>query len=293
MSGLTYKLKGNESFNIREGWLSKGIGAIREDPTVFTQPTAMDTLGVGSKMVKSIRFWMQTTGLTEEIKGSGKRQQRLTEDFGAIIAEKDPYFEDISTLWLLHSKVISNLELCTAWYLFFNQINAVEFSREDMVDLLSFEMDKLVGSGNYSAKSLSDDASSIIRMYAKEDSRSRDPEENLGSPFAELGLIQKSEAKRRYFKKVQPIPSSLDKLVVMYILLGTIEPGQNGISVDDLLYKPGSVGRALSMGRSLLYEYLDRLRNAKLLTLNRTAGLDMVYVPETIKPVDVLRDYYQ
>lgn len=293
MSGLTYKLKGNESFNIREGWLSKGIDAIREDPTVFTQPNAMDTLGVGSKMVKSIRFWMQATGLTEEIKGAGKRQQRLTEDFGEIIAEKDPYFEDIATLWLLHSKVISNLELCPAWYLFFNQISAVEFSREDMADLLSFEMDKLVGTNNYSAKSLSDDAASIIRMYIKEDTRARDPEENLGSPFAELGLIQKSEARKRHFKKAQPIPSSLDKLVVMYILLETLRPEQNGISVDDLLYKPSSVGKTLNMGRSLLYEYLDRLRNAKLITLNRTAGLDMVYVPETLKPVDVLRDYYQ
>ena len=173
-----------------------------------------------------------------------------------------------------------------------NQISAVEFSREDMADLLSFEMDKLVGTNNYSVKSLSDDAASIIRMYIKEDTRARDPEENLGSPFAELGLIQKSEARKRYFKKAQPIPSSLDKLVVMYILLETLGPEQNGISVDDLLYKPSSVGKTLNMGRSLLYEYLDRLRNAKLITLNRTAGLDMVYVPETLKPVDVLRDYY-
>ena len=58
MSEVSFKLKGNESFNIREGWLNKGIEAIREDPTVFTQSTAMDTLGVGSKMVKSIRFWI-------------------------------------------------------------------------------------------------------------------------------------------------------------------------------------------------------------------------------------------
>ncbi len=293
MSGLAYKLKGNESFNIREGWLSKGIDAIRDDPTVFTQPTAMDTLGVGSKMVKSIRFWMQATGLTEELKGAGKRQQQLTEGFGTIIAEKDPYFEDISTLWLLHSKVVSNLELSTAWHLFFNHVDAVEFSRDDMADLLSIEMDKLVGAGNYSAKSLADDVSSIIRMYVKEDVRTPDPEENLGSPFAELGLIQKSEAQRRHYKKVQPIPSSLDKLIVMYVLLGVVEPGQNSISVDDLLTKPGSVGRILNMGRSLLYEYLDKLRNAKLLTLNRTAGLDMVYIPNTLEPVDVLLQYYQ
>ena len=117
MSEVSFKLKGNESFNIREGWLNKGIEAIREDPTVFTQPTAMDILGVGSKMVKSIRFWMQATGLAEETRGAGKRRQNLTEDFGEIIAEKDPYFEDVATLWLIHSKIIARKDLCTAWYL--------------------------------------------------------------------------------------------------------------------------------------------------------------------------------
>ena len=56
MSEVSFKLKGNESFNIREGWLNKGIEAIREDPTVFTQSTAMDTLGVGSKTRFRIQY---------------------------------------------------------------------------------------------------------------------------------------------------------------------------------------------------------------------------------------------
>lgn len=293
MSELSFKLKGNESFNIREGWLCKGIDAIADDPTVFTQPNAMDTLGVGSKMVKSIRFWMQASGLAEEVKGVGKRQQHLTPEFGEIIADRDHYFEDTSTLWLIHTKIISHLYLCPAWYLFFNQINAVEFGREDLVELLVVEMDKLAGHNNYSRKSLSDDASSIIRMYTKEDTKAPDPEENLSSPFAELGLIQRSESNKRSYKKTQPISDSLDKLVVMYVLLGSLEPEQNAISVDDLLYKPCAVGRTFNMGRSLLYEYLDKLRSAKLITLNRTAGLDMVYVPEQLTQTDILREYYQ
>ena len=47
------------------------------------------------------------------------------------------------------------------------------------------------------------------------------------------------------------------------------------------------------MGRPMLYEYLDKLRNAKMITLNRTAGLDMVYVPEDLRQVDILREYYR
>lgn len=296
MSEVSFKLKGNESFNIREGWLNKGIEAIREDSTVFTQPTAMDILGVGSKMVKSIRFWMQATGLAEETRGAGKRRQNLTEDFGEIIAEKDPYFEDVATLWLIHSKIIARKDLCTAWYLFFNIIEATEFDRDDLPMLLGHEMNKLAGPENYSEKSLEDDCTNIIRMYVKEDLKAkgiRDPEENLGSPFSELGLVQKSETSKKKFRKTQPIPDTLDKLVVMYFLLGSLMEGQHAVSVDDLLYKPCSIGKTLNMGRPMLYEYLDKLRNVKMITLNRTAGLDMVYVPEDLRQVDILREYYR
>lgn len=296
MNEITFKLKGNESFNIREGWLSKGIEAIRDDPYIFTQSSAMDTLGVGSKMVKSIRFWMQATGLAQETRENGKRRQTLTEGFGEIIAEKDPYFEDVATLWLIHSKIIVRKELCTAWYFFFNTIEATEFDRDDLIMLLGYEMNKLVGHGNYSAKSLEDDCVNIIRMYLKEDLKTkglRDPEENLSSPFSELGLIQKSEVFPKKYKKTQPIQDSLDKLVVMYVLLGSLGEGQHAVSVDDLLYKPCSIGKTLNMGRTMLYEYLDKLRNVKLITLNRTAGLDMVYVPEDLHKVDILRDYYR
>lgn len=296
MSEISFKLKGNESFNIREGWLNKGLEAIQKDPTVFTQATAMDTLGVGSKMVKSIRFWMQATGLAQETRGTGKRRQILTKDFGEIIAERDPYFEDITTLWLIHSKIIARRDLCTAWYFFFNTIEATEFDRDDLSVLLGHEMSKLVGSEYYSEKSLEDDCTSILRMYVKENLRSRgmrDPEENLGSPFSELGLVQKSEASPKKYKKAQPVPDSLDKLVVMYILLGSLEKERHAVSVDDLLYKPCSIGKTLNMGRPMLYEYLDKLRNSEMITLNRTAGLDMVYVPENLCQADIIREYYR
>ena len=294
MSDVVYKLKGNESFNIREGWLSKGIDAVKKDPTIFTQNNAMDVLGVGSKMVKSIRFWMQASGLVQETRiANGKRQQLLTRNFGEIIAENDPYFEDVATLWLIHSKIIARRDLCTAWYLFFNNIDAVTFDRDDLCQLLSHEMNKLVGAGQYSQKSLEDDAMSILRMYIDDDARSRDPEENLGSPFAELGLVQRSSSSVKEYRKTQPLGDTLDKLIVLYVLLNSLQEGQRAVSIDDMLYKPCSLGRALNMGRPMAYEYLDKLRNAGLITLNRTAGLDMVYIDENIKAEDILRNYYR
>ena len=73
MSDLKYKLKGSESFTIREGWLNKGLMAIKKNESVFTEKNAMDILGVGSKMVKSIRYWLLATGLCYESKREAVR----------------------------------------------------------------------------------------------------------------------------------------------------------------------------------------------------------------------------
>ena len=59
-------LKGNASFNFREGWLRKGMRCIAQDPMLFTRDNVMEQLGVGSKMVSSIRFWLKACGLCEE-----------------------------------------------------------------------------------------------------------------------------------------------------------------------------------------------------------------------------------
>ena len=50
-----FKLKGNESFNIREGWLRKGLKELKKNPALFSTDDAMLDLGVGSKMVKAIK----------------------------------------------------------------------------------------------------------------------------------------------------------------------------------------------------------------------------------------------
>ena len=122
---VKFKLKGHESFHLREGWLRKGMKNIHKDKKFFSNEDTTDVLGVGSNMVKSIRYWLKACGLTAEEMGEGnKRIQLLTEGFGKTIFQKDPYFEDIFSLWLIHYKLVTNKESCTSWYLFFNELSA-------------------------------------------------------------------------------------------------------------------------------------------------------------------------
>ena len=66
MAKYSYRLKGHESFYLREGWLTKGLRAVTEDPQVFFKNSGADALGVGTNMAKSIRYWMKTAGLIQE-----------------------------------------------------------------------------------------------------------------------------------------------------------------------------------------------------------------------------------
>ena len=116
------RLKGNESFNFREGWLRKGMRCVEEEPCLFAKDDVIERLGGGSKMVRSIRFWLLACRLCEEryINSGRARAFFLTKDFGEIIKQYDKYFEDDFTLCLLHYNIVSNESLCIVWNIFFN-----------------------------------------------------------------------------------------------------------------------------------------------------------------------------
>lgn len=68
---------------------------------------------------------------------------------------------------------------------------------------------------------------------------------------------------------------------------------KNSVSIDDLLNAPNNIGRVFNLSRVAINEYLDQLRIAGYLTINRTAGLDMVYVETMMKPKDIMTEYYK
>ena len=119
------------------------------------------------------------------------------------------------------------------------------------------------------------------------------PEESLDCPLVELGLIQKSTKTKGAFVKSMPTHGALDKLAVLYVIAQNISKEKNSVSIDDLLNAPNNIGRVFNLSRVAINEYLDQLRIAGYLTINRTAGLDMVYVETMMKPEDIITEYYK
>lgn len=289
------KLKGNESFNIREGWLRKGMRCVREDKTLFSKDDAMEILGVGSKMVKSIRYWLKATGLTEENAPVGRaREQIITEKFGEIVERYDPYFDDVFTLFLLHYNIVKDSEgLSIVWNIFFNNYDGQDFTKENMIEKCKEELNKRLAEGvTFSDSLFADDCASILRMYNATDAV-EDPEESLGCPMVELGLIRKSANKKGTYVKTPPSRKLLDKLAVLYVILDNMEEGKESVSIDSLINDSNNIGKVFNLDRVLVNEYLDQLRVSGYITLNRTAGLDMVYVNTDRTPQGIMCEYYE
>jgi len=289
------KLKGNESFNFREGWLRKGMRCVEEDEALFSRNDVMERLGVGSKMVKSIRFWLQATGLCEEqYRNSGRaRAQVLTENFGKIVKEFDPYFDDVFTLFLLHYHIVSNRALCMPWNIFFNEFDGQDFTKENMIHVCKELLLKKMEEGcTFSEKSFEDDCSSILRMYMNSGTV-EDPEDSLACPLAGLGLLQRSSQNKAAYSKAAPARETLDKLAVLYVIMHNLSEEKNSVSISDLLRAPNNVGRVFNLNRVAINDYLDQLRILGFLTINRTAGLDMVYVESMMQPKDIMIEYYR
>ena len=59
------KFSGHETFAIREGWLHKGLKLLIKEPELLYDEYVADWLGVGKNMARSIRHWLEVTGLAE------------------------------------------------------------------------------------------------------------------------------------------------------------------------------------------------------------------------------------
>ena len=98
---MDMKFRAHDTFFIRKGWLSKGMKNIIKNSSVFIDKTEnpMDVLGIGANMVKALRYWLPTVGLTQEAT-TGVRKQWFTK-FGEAVYQYDKYIEELGTLYLL------------------------------------------------------------------------------------------------------------------------------------------------------------------------------------------------
>ena len=286
------KIRAHETFFIRKGWINKGLKYVNKNPDVFIDKVnrPSDVLGMGNNMVKSLRYWMQATGLTEESK-TGKRTQHFTE-LGDIVRKYDPYVEELGTLCLLHYKLAQNRELATSWYFFYNIFNQIEFSKYDFVDALNKYL--RVNGLEVAERSLDDDFNCLINTYISRSILSpekQQPESNIDSPLGELGLIAVANKKEKTFRKVIPSINVIPVEIAMHIIKDNAK-GKREIQISNIYNGENNLGKVFNLDMISLMSILHSLENEGYIKVIRTAGLDVVRVYADTDSTELVKNYY-
>ena len=287
------RFRAHETFFIRKGWLSKGIKNVVADPAVFmgNSGNPMDVLGIGSNMVKSLRYWLQTVGLTTE-PAYGKKEQSLT-DFGKLVKKYDPYIEELGTLWLLHYHLAKNLNDATSWYFFFNEFKLMEFDKDDFVRQLSAFL--RMQNEEVSERSLEDDYNCIINTYLsrmKSNPEKVQPESNIDCPLGELGLIDISNKKNKIYRKVSPKKETIHPLVVFAVIIDQA-CGAREIKISSLQNDKLNIGKVFNMDIISLTSILYKLELLGFIKVVRTAGLDIIKINGDFSFISSVEEYYK
>jgi Protein of unknown function (DUF4007) len=238
------------SFHPRFGWLKKAVDAVSQDPDIFSKEDAPVRLGVGKVMVDSIKFWAQAFGLIHKVSSKTHSSFYPTQFGIAMFSEEglDPYLEDISTLWILHHRALSPKSFLPVWWLAINEFKAIEFTDDE---LESFVISSVEGSSfkSPSAASIKKDVDCLLRMYStKAGSKRSTWEDQLDSPFRQMGFINPSPGKSGAFRFKPLGTDSVPPVAIAYACLeyaARVQGNAKVISLSRLVMDSGSPGKVL------------------------------------------------
>ena len=280
----------HESFYPRIGWLRKGLDAIKENNHIFLEKTnAMEELGIGSNMVKALRYWLTAFDLTKERTNSKSQTIQEITDLGKKLLDFDEYFEDIGTFWILHFRLAQKRTNAPTWYWFYNHFSHISFNKETFINNLSKYIKRL-GEKVPAERSLINDYNVLRRMYLYDPQENITEEKSFMSPFRDLKLIMKEKSDS--YKKNSPDFDTLDPKIYFYCLLMSIDEKDEDINLNEILSAQKSVGKIFNLNMNIMHEFLGVLQEERLLRINKQAGMNSIKIIQNDKN-KVLQDYYR
>jgi hypothetical protein len=297
---IKLSFSGHETFAFRYGWLKKvydDLSAENEPSaraSIFRAEEAIANFGVGKNMVASMKYWGVATTILEE------HQNGLdVSEFARFIfddkAGRDPYLDNLASLWLLHWRIASNKSSCSSWYYAFNFFGRSTFDKSQLVQAIS---DWAEG---HQAKRIAEttfvrDVDCLMNTYViKRGKRGEVLEDSIECPLTELGIISATAERGVYAFDLGP-KQSLEPGVFYFALaeyLNNLEA--KTASLEQIIYDPGSPGRVFKLNDEAVAQYLSGIEKASkgAVTWRDSAGLRQVQLEsDQIKPYNFLRPIF-
>ena len=283
------------SFYIRNGWPTKILNAINNNETLFSpnkELEAVDEIGVGRVMIKSMRYWASALGIAKEHKTSQGVLLKLT-SLGKMINKYDPYFQNTGTLWLLHRNLTKLDSEATAWSWAFNLFKKKSFSKADFCnDFLSYLQHEGV---DYNKKAIEKEFDCFKNTYVsdKEFDIKKILEEDNAPFFSRLKLI--SYAGNGIFVQNKVSINDVPLDIFCYCMLvdnHDVLADNRQIQIDHLLEDDGQIGKYMCLTYSVLIEYLQRLENQNKITLINNFGNRLIQVLDGLDETTILKEFF-
>lgn len=265
------QFSGHETFPLRHLWLKKaydqvatGKGGVAPK-SIFTDPAAIVTFGVGKNMVGAIRHWALTCGVLKE-DGDIFRTTPIGDYLFSDECGVDPFLEAPATLWLLHWMMAGSPERSTTWFYVFNHLTVQTFDHEALVAPLRDYRDQrnaiLKNRIRASDATIKRDVECFIRTYVT--TRQGKFSDDLFEPaLVPLGLIRAVSSKSYQFRRgAKPTLPDGIFLFALHDFWSRHAPEQKTISVEALTFEPGSPGRVFKLDEDALVERLARIEES-------------------------------
>jgi len=223
---IRYSFSGHESFYCKSLWLKKGYDFVSANKD-FNAPDAVIDLGVGKNMVAAIRYWMRSFGLLEEGKSTEIADYLFNNETG-----KDPYLEDLGTLWLLHYLIIKtdSASIYKLFFIDFHKEKSNEFTKDQLQLFLKRKNGETKYEHLYNENTIRRDIGVMLQNYVTP--KPDKPSEDFSALLINLNLIKQTEDKTLYFNV-----KGKSKLIPEFFLYAIIDDNKNEniVSFDKLM----------------------------------------------------------
>lgn len=293
-----YRFSGHETFTCKQFWLKKGFDFLQGNERRFNDESAVVELGVGKNMVSSIAYWLKSFGIVNDA-------FQPTEIGNYIFGEqgRDPYIEDIATVWLLHYFLVKT-EYASVYSLFFNEFKRerIDFNRDHLHSFLKRKCFE-VSDSLYNENTITSDVSTFLRNYIISSDLRKAKKIELDDEFSgllyELNLIslykleivggKQMEMYKAENKNREELPYEL----VLFAILDRF-PDEPSISFRELEVNANSVGMVFGLTKEGLYAKLEEIvkHYDKQVVLSDTAGIQVLQFKQPINKWEVLDRYY-
>ena len=210
----------------------------------------------------------------------------------------DSFLEDEASLWLIHLLLVSNAQMATAWFWFFNYFQRTEFTSEEVVTSLhDFVKDRV--SAKPAIGTLKNDAMMILRMYSAPEAIGRLAyEDSLDAPLSMLGLLSHVSSNKVYQSR-QSEQIGLPDAIVAFALAQVVEEIDGAsVPIEELMY---SDNERISLGgifRLTESEFVARLERICAMypgqyEMRDTAGISQLYILSKPEPLECLVEHYR